>query len=99
MPSSLGGSLGDHVAKIRKRKKESAELLPSMRDELKPLWNYFLDLHNARQHGQGGPSRLSYLEIAAYSHLMLVGLSPWEVQAIRALDSVYFEALSQSEGF
>lgn len=58
---------------------------------LEGLWRTFLDLHQTRAAGMSGPSRITFSDIDAMQRVTGVTLEPWEVDAIRAADSAYFE--------
>jgi hypothetical protein len=52
------------------------------------LWGWFLELDGARGSNGFGLNPLSYSEIQAWATLMRVTLAPWEVEAIKRIDSV-----------
>lgn len=49
------------------------------------IWEWFLDLSLARPVGYG-PTPISFSEIEAYSRLMGVEITPWEVEQLRRID-------------
>ncbi len=53
------------------------------------MWDYFLELHNARSSNGFGPVPLSYTEIDAWRRLTNQRLDPWELSAIVRLDGVF----------
>lgn len=53
------------------------------------VWNYFIDLHNARSFGgMQNINPLSYSDIKAYFELMNIVPEEWEVKLIKRLDTV-----------
>lgn len=55
------------------------------------LLQVFDSLSSTRQFGPAGPFGISHIEIKAYSELMREPLEPWEVAAIRGMDSAYLD--------
>lgn len=53
------------------------------------LWGDFLELHNSRSFGPGGPLRISFLDLDAYQRVRGFGLEAWEIAAIRAADAAF----------
>ena len=49
------------------------------------IWEWFLELSLARPVGYG-PTPISFSEIEAYSRLMCVEITPWEVEQLRLID-------------
>lgn len=96
MKGAGGGSLGDHIAAIRRQRGQEAAKPPALPLAFAHLWNAFIELHQARGSSGFGPNPISYAEIAAYRAVTGADLSPWEVKVIRALDTVYIETASQS---
>jgi hypothetical protein len=58
------------------------------------LWDVFLALHSQRGGGLG-PAPISCADVLAYQQLHGVELTPWEVDSLRALDSVALKAASE----
>lgn len=61
------------------------------------LWRTFQSLHRARGSNGWGPNPISWSDMDAYCRLSGVALDPWEVEAIRAIDDVYFEAVAEEQ--
>jgi len=49
------------------------------------LWDWFMDLNNARQSGFG-ISPISYMELQAWAHMTGVQPTIWEVQVLKRID-------------
>jgi hypothetical protein len=62
--------------------------IPEIPDALVYLWNWFCELDAARGGSGFGINPLSYNEIKAWATLMGVQPAPWEVAAIKRIDSV-----------
>jgi hypothetical protein len=85
-------TLADHMAQYAKSKGIEVEDLgfnARVPDGLEFLWQMFLELHAARGSSGFGPEPLGYSDILAYGTLLRSIPEPWEVQAIRALDSIW----------
>lgn len=54
-----------------------------------PLWRDFMELHNARSWGDGGPKAVSFVEIDAWQRVRRVHLAAWEIAAVKAADRAY----------
>lgn len=53
------------------------------------LWEWFMQLHNARDFTDiGAPKPLMFSEIAAWAEIMQVELVPFDVTVIKLLDNV-----------
>lgn len=52
------------------------------------LWGWFLDLHSGRPYGMG-PAPMTWEGVLAWATLTGNYPAPWEVRAIRALDSAF----------
>jgi hypothetical protein len=61
---------------------------PDFPEHLKHVWNYFQELCGARQVGMA-LNPLSYSEMAAWDNLTGAGVTPKEVQIIKALDNIF----------
>ena len=61
------------------------------------LWSWFLELHRARG-GGFGPAPIGFTEIAAWSRLRGLVLTPWEVEVLRDLDSTWLAAQAEKKG-
>ena len=67
---------------------------PTFPEDLLYLWEWFIDLGNARPQGYAGPAPISFSEIKAWSELMGIKLSGWEVEALKDLDIIYIRVVS-----
>jgi hypothetical protein len=62
--------------------------VPECPAEVRYLWHWFLDLNRTRTSGMGiGP--ITYSEIAAWAQLMGIAPRPFEVHAVKSIDSVF----------
>jgi len=94
MNSNAGGNkVRDHLEIVRRVK---GELPGDLEDEELPLciehvWNWFMQLHNARGSSGFGPSPILYSEIESW--IKLTGASPtrWEIEAIKSLDASFMD--------
>lgn len=68
---------------------------PALPDVAVYLWEAFLDLHRGRGYGANGPNPLSWEGIAAWSDLFCIRLSPWEVDTIKTLDSLWIKTVNE----
>ena len=62
---------------------------PYFPEEVKHVWNWFTDLHGARERSSVGVSPITYSEILSWS--ILTGEKPnaWEVRLIKKVDTTY----------
>lgn len=61
------------------------------------VWGWFSELSSARGSTGFGPAPITYADIVAWARLMAVRPLPWEVRAIKALDSEFIIAASQDK--
>lgn len=54
-------------------------------------WSAFIALSNNRSAGFSGPNPITYEQIKAWKELTEYPLSPWEVDVITKLDSIYMK--------
>lgn len=73
----------------RRRELEEELAVPDIPTPAAYLWNVFLRLHSRRSANEAGPAPLSWVEIAAFSKLLGINFSPWEIGVLEALDDVY----------
>jgi hypothetical protein len=59
------------------------------------IWTYFLDLHMGRSYSANGPNPLSWADMKAWDEFMHVGLTGWEVRAIKALDILWLRVTGE----
>ncbi len=53
------------------------------------VWSAFVTLNNTRTAGFSGPNPITYEQIKAWKELTETPISPWEVIAIKRVDTVY----------
>jgi hypothetical protein len=53
------------------------------------IWEWFRELSPGRMITEFGPGNLTYTEIKAWADLKRIPIKPWEVDAIKWIDSVY----------
>lgn len=91
MAQKDGSSLRSHLESIERqtgRKPKQLAEIPEMPADVGYLWAWFLELDGGRGGNGFGLNPLSYSEIQAWATLMRVKLVPWEVEAIKRIDSV-----------
>lgn len=62
-----------------------------------PLWRAFLDLHETRAEGFGGPAPITFAEIDAYARLMRQPFEPHHVAGIRAIDRAWMDQVPKEK--
>jgi len=65
------------------------------------LFSWFADLCGSRPNYGFGPTRITYCELEAWASLNRIRPEPWEVKALRAMDSAWlsaFEELKKEDG-
>lgn len=93
-----GATLADHVAAIRRQTgRVVGDNEPELPRDLAYLWRMFARLHRARQSTGMGPGYLTFPDIESYSRLFRVSLTPWEVEAIKAVDAEFMAAQFEPE--
>ena len=60
-----------------------------MPESISYLWYWFCDLSSGRSYSEAGLMPLTYMEIKAWSDLMRIDVSAWEVGIIRGVDRVF----------
>jgi hypothetical protein len=53
------------------------------------VWSAFITLSNTRTAGFSGPNPITYEQIKAWKELTETTIFPWEVTAIKRVDTVY----------
>jgi len=53
------------------------------------VWSAFITLSNTRSAGFSGPNPITYEQIKAWKELTETPISPWEIKAIKSVDTVY----------
>jgi len=57
------------------------------------LWRYFFELNSERSSNGMGPNRLTSTGIKDWCYLTRTSLDPWEVRAIKLLDSLWIDSV------
>ncbi len=70
---------------------------PSFPENLRYLWNWFMELHAARSYGPNGPNPIGYREIEAWATVMRNRVSPAEVDMLRGMDLTWMAGLSKDD--
>ena len=76
--------------------KQTGELSPELEcieipDCVDYLWFWFTELNVSRSSNGFGPNPINYLEIQAWNELTMNDISPWEVETIKRMDTVFLE--------
>lgn len=83
-------ALREHLLTAQRR---TGEVHPMLADGPRPpagcgpLWRDFMELHNSRSWGEGGPKPISFVELDAWQRVRGVRLAAWEIAAVRAADA------------
>jgi len=56
---------------------------------LSHVWSAFISLNSSRSSGFNGPAPISYEQIKAWKELTGASILPWEIEAIKRVDSQY----------
>lgn len=67
-------------------------------EEVKYLWEFFVELNRARGSNGFGPSPLSFSDLHAWATLTGNRLDPWELRAILAIDAHYIASAVPPKG-
>jgi len=59
--------------------------------EVKYLWEWFVQLSAKRTSNGFGSNRISDVEIMAWSNLRQIKLTPFDMQAIDAMDNIFMQ--------
>jgi hypothetical protein len=77
-------------------RRAAAELrVDPLPDAIRPVWNAFTELHEARGSSGHAPAAVTWQDIAAWQSVSGIELSRWEVECLRALDGVAMAAFSR----
>ena len=60
------------------------------------IWNWFFELHGARQSGVSGPNPISYTEIVSWSTSTGISIESWEVTILKVMDREYMKFQAES---
>lgn len=95
---SDGATLKEHLVAVWERSgRKPAKLADAPVCPAPGLWRDFLDLHNCRSYGQGGPSPITFLELDAWQRVKGVSLEPWELDCIRVADGAFLTSVSKRD--
>lgn len=61
------------------------------------MWEFFNELQTGRTSNGFGPNPLSFSEIESWARLTGRKVAPWEVRAIKQVDAVYLETLTNGK--
>ena len=79
------------------KKKQPGLIPPPFPDILNYIWSWYNELAGARGSGGFGPLPIAFAEIYAWSRLMGIDISPWEVVLIRKIDVKFVGALQKKD--
>ncbi|WP_211440921.1 phage tail assembly chaperone [Collimonas humicola] len=91
---SDGATLRQHIAIVAKQSGKIPEeyVFPDCPEQLRYLWQLFIDFCESRCNTGYGILPLQYAEIEAWSRLMRCPLTPWEVSVIKRIDGAFMQA-------
>lgn len=101
VPQADGLPLREHLEAYERQRGRPHPLLaegPTLRSELGPLWEQFLELHSSRGFTGYGPAPITYQDIDCFLRVTGGELEAWEVDAIRRADHEYFKSLPKPKG-
>lgn len=70
---------------------------PELAEDLQYLWDWFVDLHNARSYGFSA-NAIGYPEIESFCRMTGALMTFWEVSMIRHIDNAVLPILNKSGG-
>ena len=82
----------DPASRQQREELEARLNIPSMPEEFTFAWGSFFDLQATRGSNGFSPNPLTYLEIEAYIRLSGRVLLPYEIRAIKVIDSAFLNA-------
>lgn len=91
----------DHLEQVAKQLGRQLEEIEQFNanaifpDAASHIWATFIELHEGRTYGMSGPNPISYDIIKAWCDLSGISLSPWEVELVKALDSIWLKTISE----
>lgn len=94
---SDGATLREHWQVIERQtgKRPDALNTPECPDVLTHVWEWFQKMHRRRRVGFNGPEAIDDTAIETWARLRRVRITPFEVEAIQALDEAYFVHLAE----
>lgn len=98
-PVEGGSTVGAHRRQFLKTKgikvRAEGDAPPPPPAGTEHVWAVFQDLQGSRRASFGGMLPIPISEIDAWSRLMCVPLSPWEVRVIQGIDAVWLDVHSK----
>ena len=97
IPDKDGVTERQHLQEVEKQSGRTPLALqgPEFPELLEYVWAAFLLLNQTRGQGFNGPLPISYQEIECWMRMTQNTLLPWEIEAIKRLDSVYLKVVSK----
>jgi hypothetical protein len=93
-----GGSRREHFESAARQGYPSPEAIgPSIPEELRYLWSYFLDIHDGRTINGMSAARATHMDLMAWQWNTGIKLLPWEVRAVTALGNTWMLAQNKPE--
>lgn len=71
--------------------------MPPLPAHARQVWAIFLELHNDRGSGFSAPNGITAAHMLAWEQLNRTRLTPWEQDAIRQLDRVFFDHVAKHQ--
>ena len=91
-PDKDGTTEREHLEQVERqigRRPEALEPPTEFPMPLSHVWSAFITLSNSRTQGFSGPNPITYEQIKAWKELTETPIAPWEIEAIKRLDTVY----------
>jgi len=92
MPDENGTTEREHLEQVERqigRRPEALEPPTHFPPLMAHVWSAFITLSNTRSAGFSGPNPITYEQIKAWKELTETPISPWEIKAIKSVDTVY----------
>lgn len=88
-----GSTMRDHLMSVARQKRRRVAQLdgPPIPFRLAHVWQWFLELHQARGSNGWGPNAISYGDLYAWSRLTLRLPRPAEIEALFAVDAAFLK--------
>jgi hypothetical protein len=67
---------------------------PELNPNIEHIWSWFFQLHHTRGGGMG-PAPLTYQEMSAWSQLLQIEPTPWEISMVMMIDGVWLKTQSE----
>ena len=91
-PDKDGVTEREHLEQVERqigRRPEALEPPTEFPQLMSHVWSAFCVLSNSRTQGFSGPNPITYEQIKAWKELTETPVAPWEIEAIKSLDTVY----------